>query len=365
MGKVRPFVKDDIPQVEDLHSRAFADSTKPPSAYFEEVFFRNPWFDEAIPSLVYEQNDGKIIGFLGVMPRPLSFKRQTIQAAIASQFMVDPSSRTTMAGLQLLKTFFAGPQDLSMTDLANDAGRKVWEVFKSQTVWSYSMRWQRTLRPTASRYMQSLLRKWKPLTPVARASGPLYSMLDSVAERTRGKRLRPVVPQASEVEINEQMMVAHGPEFFGSQSLQPEYDECSLQWLLERAAGKKRYGTLQKVGVRNGAGDLIGWYIYYLNPQGSGRVLQIAAKQNASHEVLDSLFYHAWRRGGTALRGWLEPRLITTLAAKPHLSYDLSKYWMLVHARDRELQFEIHRGNAFLTQLEGEWVMGFHGERFE
>jgi len=191
------------------------------------------------------------------------------------------------------------------------------------------------------------------------------SILDVVSEQTRGRRFRPVAPQVSEEEINENTMVAHLPRLVGSQSLHPEYDDRSLKWLLERAAAKKQHGKLQSIGVRNIAGELIGWYIYYLKPGAGGQVLQIAAKQNSISEVLDSLFSHAWRGRANSLYGRLEPSLINALVETSGISYDCSRYGMMVHARDPELVSVIHRGDAFLSQLEGEWVMGFHGESFE
>jgi hypothetical protein len=37
----------------------------------------------------------------------------------------------------------------------------------------------------------------------------------------------------------------------------------------------------------------------------------------------------------------------------------------MVHSNKPELLHAIHRGDAFLTRLEGEWWMRFIGERFE
>jgi hypothetical protein len=363
MGKTRPFVKEDIPQVVNLHPRAFEDSNRPPSTYFEEVFLNNPWFDESLSSLVYEQNDGKIIGFLGVIPRRFSFNRRTIQVAISTQFMVDRSSRSTMAGLQLQKTFLAGPQDLSMADFANSEGRKIWGAFKGHSVLISKLRWRRVLRSSSIRRVQFLLRRWKQPAPVAMASRSLCSWLDAFEVQTLGNRFCPKAPQVSEVEINENTIITHLPEFFGDTYLRPEYDERSLKWLLGRAAEKKRFGKLRKVGVCNEAGEIIGWYVYSLLPGEKARVLHIAAKQNSAHKVLDSLFYRAWQGRANSVHGRLEPHIMTALAAKSRISYSLGEYWMMVHSRDPELLSVIHRGDAFLTLLEGEWLMGFHEEK--
>jgi len=103
MGRVRPFVDDDISQVVDLHRRIFGMSDKwSPElyrGYFHEVFLNNPWYDKSLCSLVYEEGSGKIGGFLGVMPRPMWMKGRPIRAAVSSQFIVEPESRLKLAGV--------------------------------------------------------------------------------------------------------------------------------------------------------------------------------------------------------------------------------------------------------------------------
>src|SRR5262249_60171977 len=90
-----------------------------------------------------------------------------IRAATSMHFMVEPGSRSTLAGVQLLKTFFSGPQDLSLTDTAGAVGRKIWEGIGGDTALAYSINWTRLLRPT--RYVVRLLaRKYRLVTIVAR-----------------------------------------------------------------------------------------------------------------------------------------------------------------------------------------------------
>src|SRR5262245_30731790 len=139
MNRIRPFVRDDIPQVADLHRRVFGVGAKPYQQpisskllqsyadYFEDIFFRNPWYDEALPSLVHEEPSGKITGFLGIMPRRMSFNRRQITLSLSSQFIVDPDSRSGLAGVQLLKTHLGGRSDFTLTDEANNISRKLWE----------------------------------------------------------------------------------------------------------------------------------------------------------------------------------------------------------------------------------------------
>src|SRR5262245_30961805 len=197
MKQIRPFVRDDIPQVADLHQRVFRIRGKPNqrphspelsqayAEYFEEIFLRNPWYDEALPSLVYQEPTGRITGFLGVMPRRMSLNGQLIKVALSSQFIVAPDSRS--AGAILLKTFLAGPQDLSLTDEANSLSRELWERLNGAAALLYSIHWTRPLRPSrlAVSLASSFIQEHKPWSYLASASRPICNLMDAIVMRDR------------------------------------------------------------------------------------------------------------------------------------------------------------------------------------
>jgi len=83
MAKIRPFRLDDIPGVVALRRKSFRHSERPAAAalgaYFEHVFFRNPWRDETLPSLVYVDPSGRPVGFLGVVPRRATFRGEALK----------------------------------------------------------------------------------------------------------------------------------------------------------------------------------------------------------------------------------------------------------------------------------------------
>jgi hypothetical protein len=107
-GTVRPFLEEDIDQVAELHRRVFrtgdasAGLERRYRAYLKGVFLENPWYDEAVSPLVYEDSDQSIIGFLGVVPRRLSIRGRPIRAAVSSQFIVEPGRRSTLAAVHLM-----------------------------------------------------------------------------------------------------------------------------------------------------------------------------------------------------------------------------------------------------------------------
>jgi GNAT superfamily N-acetyltransferase len=361
MAAIRAFTKDDVPAVTDLHMRVFQHSTQPPSAmltnYFEEIFLRNPWCDDAIPSLVYHDQGGTIQGFMGVVPRPMFVYGQPMRAAVPTQLMVDPDSRAQGIAMQLVQTFLDGPQDLSLMDRAVDAGRRVFERAGSTLIPLYSLRWTRLLRPGG--YVTSLL--GKPGAPgklLAWATKPCCDLVDTLVARLPQSPLRQAVPSRPDTDLTIDTLVDCFRAGQDGHSLWPAYDAQSLQWLFAMLSYKKRYGTLCKAVVYDAHDERIGWYLYYLNPGGVSEVIQIGAAPHALDTVLDHLFYHAWQQGAAALSGRLEPRLMRALSDQ-HCLFKRGYAWMLTHARTPELRHVIQQEDAFLTRLEGEWWMAF------
>src|SRR5439155_1097840 len=114
--------------------------------YLEQIFCRHPWADEELTSLVYEDERGRVAGFLGIIPRPLRFQGEPVRAAVATQLMVAPERRG-LVGRRLMRTFLTGPQDLSLSDTANEVGRRLWESLGGSVSLIHSLAWTRTLRP--------------------------------------------------------------------------------------------------------------------------------------------------------------------------------------------------------------------------
>ncbi len=145
-GRIRPLASEDIPQVADLHLKVDSgpDETSTESLnsrrkHLTQVFLENPWRGETSDSLVYQEDDGRITGFIGVVPRRMSLNGKAVRAAIMSEFVVDSSARGFI-GVQLLSKALAGPQDFSFSDQSNEAGRKMVERFGGITSIQYSTR---------------------------------------------------------------------------------------------------------------------------------------------------------------------------------------------------------------------------------
>lgn len=355
-GYVRPLEEEDVAQIADLHLRVIRGVGGPSPAsfreYLSEIFLKHPWYDEAFPSLVYQETGGKIVGCMGVMPRPMSFDGQKVIAASSHSFMVEPESRATLAGVKLVKRFLSGPQDLSMTQ-GNTMTQKICEKFGGSTFFLYSLCWTRPLWP--SRYALSFLGRRGLPDSWAWALRPFCRLADAVTPLVQQDPFRLRVPNLKSEELDAGTLCSCFGEVTKDRQLRPEYDGGSSQWLLKMLAENRYRRSLEKVVVRNADEETVGWYLYYRTRGGIGEVVQIGAKENYVEGVLDHLFYHAKQYGVVAVSGQVDPAFFQALSSKHCLFHQDGRSWMLVHSRHPKVLQAIHRGDAFLTRLEGDW----------
>jgi hypothetical protein len=273
--------------------------------------------------------------------------------------MVDPNRRHGLTALQLARAVLSGPQDLFVADGANDSSRQLWVGLGGTVPLLYNFHWTRPLRPTG--YALSLLEgryAFPPaLTLPARSLGVL---VDALAARLRPNRFHRKEVELRENALDAAAMLAHLPDVMDGNALQPEYDACSLAWLLEQTARKTRHGKLRARAVLESGQRLIGWYLYYVRARGVCEVIQLVARNGSFDRVLQRLLVDAWRHGAVAVRGRLDPRHVQELSDR-HCWFRREGTWTLVHSRHADVAAAIHQGNAFLSRLEGEWWLRFQG----
>lgn len=357
-GTVRPLEESDIPRIAELHEKVLGQAARGASPSLPErlarVFLQHPWQGESLPSWVYEDARGKVVGCLGVVPRPMTFNGRRILAAISHSFIVDPGSRSTLAALALVQKFLAGRQDLSLAE-GNSVSRAILEGAGGFTSLIYSLCWTRPLRP--GRYVLSFLRK-RGLPAAARWMLLPFCQLADALTPLVARRFRLVEPPVLAGGLDAAALRQLLGDFTLDRSLRPHYDERSLTWLLETLAQKQERGTLQKVVVRNARREPIGWYLYYGKPGGVGTVVQLGAKEGCAEHVLDHLFFHARQRGMVAVSGQVDPAFFHLYSRRDCVFHHDGGSWILLHSRAPELRHAIDRGDAFLTRLEGEWWVG-------
>jgi len=171
-------------------------------------------------------------------------------------------------------------------------------------------------------------------------------------------RFHQPAPEASSEELDACTLQLCFSEFLDTRALWPEYDEHALKWLLEMITRYEGRGTLRKLAIRNAKRELIGWYLYYLNPAGMSDVVQIVTKTNSVNEVLSHLFYDAWRHGSAAISGRLDPQFMQALSDK-HCFLDCGPPWVLINSHDPEILGAIRSGDSMLSRLEGEMCLRF------
>ena len=357
MGRVRPFVEADIPQVARVHRRAFkrgeSDALDSYRDYFTGVFVDNPAGEGPLPSLVYEEDDGRILGFVGLVPRRVTIGGRRYRAVVSSQFVVDPASPVGLVAVRLARTYLDGPQDLSIADEANDVSRRIWEGLGGKTALLFSIHWTRPLRP--ARLAISCLRGRPGLGRLAAAAGPVARVVDAVAARAPGSHFRQSEPAGEAEDLWAPTVLARAPELYGDASLRVEYDAPTFQWLLDRAARMEPEGRLLKAVLRK-EGRIVGWYLCHLARGGVAEVLQLAAAPSSIHELLDHLFYRAWREGAMAVTGRLEPRFMQALSDKYCLFHRRGP-WMLLKTNTPHLLEAFQTGDACFSRLDGEWSL--------
>jgi hypothetical protein len=354
MAAVRPLEERDIAEVARLFGRVYPRESSVPQgereAYFREIFFANPWFDPALPSWVAE-DAGRMVGFVGVMARPMRFQGRGLRAAVLTQLMTERDKRYGLAAAQLLRKALAGPQDLTISDGANETSRRMWQALGGATSTLYSLQWRRLLRPA-----QYALRRAASRNAAARVAAPVAVLADAYAARRMSLRGGGL----AEEPLDAATLLAELERAARHVAVGPRYTLPCLAWVLGQAAAKRRHGEFHARLLRDSRGAVAGWFLYYLN-RGTSKVLQVEAREGSEHAVLDQLFHHAWRGGAAAIEGRMEPRLARALSQRNCFFLGGDSY-ALLQSREPGLLAALERGDALFSRLEGEWWMRFSGE---
>jgi hypothetical protein len=356
MTTIRPFSEQDLPAVTSLYEREIrsGDSTPPPSLadYFRRTFLEHPWIDPEIPSLVFESAPGHVAGFLGSYARRFRFDGRAIRLACSGQLVTEPEARHEAAGAFLLRTYLAGPQDVTITDGANEPARRLWERLGGETLHVPSIDWIRVFQPTAVG-VEYATRKRTP-----RLGDALAPVLGSRPWRRRRRQ-----PPGRVEELTPELLVAETKKLGSAFRLHPDYDVAFAEWLFRELAAVRSRGDVLRSIVRSDDGRVRGWYVAYVRKGAVCDSIQVAATERVTDVVLDHLFREAALRGAAAVRGRLERRLLPALSVRTRLlRYTGSA---LAHSRSPEIMHVLRSSSALLTRMDGEWWMGHHLEPFD
>jgi hypothetical protein len=364
--KIVPCTRDHVPEVVGLLLDG-GQGTDPAqrstlSGYVEEVYFDNPWYDPELPSLVCEDASGRIDGFLGVIPRPMvGPEGRPVRAAATSNFKVrgaspgDARPRNPLAAVRLLKTFFGGPQDLSVANGANPSSKRIWEACGGYSVPLCSLDWFRSIRPARALLELAVQQRTRPLP---RGMRQLADLADLTAGRPLARRYV-TDGQAAGCSLREldaetaAQGLAQAPGF----DLRPAYEAPGFRWLLEMSRRKAVGGVLRGVAVRDEARQRdIGWFVYYQKKPRVAEVLQLVALDGRLDAVLGAAIRDAADQRMALLRGDVDARDLQ--AYRDAVCLLNTGRWMLVHAREPAVFEAFQRGRALFSALDGErWIM--------
>ena len=358
MNGIRPFAESDIAAVIAMHCDAFGNPRPRTQAaeaeyrnWLTAVFLDNPMRIRGLESIVFE-DDGEIIGFLGIVARRLRLNGITYRGSVCSNFCVHPDRRGGV-GSQLLSHYRELDQDVAFVDEVRDrAGvlfeRRGWKISALQSV-----RWVLPLRP-AERVLMTLQHRLP--SALAFATRPAIRLFDTALRSIPRSPFRPTKPTLSRRELTSDELASLLDEFGSDRTLRPETSDGSTSWLIERARGMTEAGDLHMVSVADDRGAVLGWYIYYAQRGGQGEVLQLVSIPTAAREVLDDLANHAYDRGVLSLSGTLHTDFLPHLAARRAvLDSGSGSRWMLVHSRIPAIMEAFWRGDLLTSRLDGEW----------
>ncbi|MCB1488536.1 MAG: hypothetical protein KDJ88_13915 [Bauldia sp.] len=315
--------------------------------YLRRELFEHPWQDPRLPSLVFAGPDGAVSGFIAVRPLRLLFNGEPVLAAVGGTLMVDKSVNNPVMGARLLRSYLNGPQDVSLSETANEISRTMWDKLGGLTEPAYSMEWLRVFKPAAMAV--------GILSAKARAAAilaPLARLFDWGAGRIRRNPL-PVDPSFDKgEEVDEATFADAVLTLCPVYALRPDWDRESLSWFVAQASEKERFGPQVRRIVRDRRGRTVGAYLYCVRSGGIAFVLDIFAAPKAAEDVVDDLIADAWRRGAVAVRGRVQPELADLLLRRKAIFVHSSS--MVVHTRRADLLAAIHSGDALITGLAGE-----------
>jgi len=356
MARVRTLVGGDIEQVTTLHRAIYGEEAPRPDLerFLDDIFLRHPWVDDEVPSLVYEDARGRIVGVLGAMRRPMTIEGRRLRAVVTHDFMVEQQSRATMAALELMKQMGRRRHDLLLCD-GNDRSRTLWEALDGNTAFGHSLRWVRPLRP-----VQFVTTYWNggsggQSRGLVRAVRPLARAFDAALARLRASPFHRPTPAGTDSALETTDLLRGLDQMSRGYALRPCYDEPSLRWLIDLLARGTRQGPLRLRQVTDARG-LAGWFLYRAKRGGIGEVVQLAARRDAVSDVADHLFLDAWREGCVAVSGQLQPELYRPLSQK-RCFFDNAGFWLLYGTGDETVRDALQSGDVFLTRLECEGWM--------
>jgi hypothetical protein len=290
----------------------------------------------------------------------MEFRGNPITVAVTTQFMVDPDYRRGPAAVQLLRSLFQGPQDMSWTDGAGEEVNGIWTALGGFTAPPYAFNWIRILRPFGTARI-GLDRVGKAGSSLKGVSGFLTTPADFLLSKVPLSILREPDSPFSSKQVSAEELLECIQEIGWREPLKPVYSLPAFSWLMSEAA-KVPIGDLRMLTVANPEGLRCGWFVYYAQRGGASYVLQIGVRRRDQFEnTLQALFRDAWQQGSACVKGQSIPKYLTSLT-RQNCFFRHPNSATLVHSKNPDITNAVRCGDAALTRLDGECWMRFTAE---
>jgi hypothetical protein len=359
MEEIRAFSEEHISDVANLYLRAvrgqFRAAPRALEDAFRESFLANPWASPEICPLVYIDK-GNLVGFLGVIPRPMEFRGRPIRAATITVWMADHKLHRGLAGMKLLSHLMKGPQDFSITEGASNEASAVYTAVGARVSSLYSFNWMRVLRPCQT--ARSFLDRAGGVFPMLKGvSGVVTTPMDFLFSKVPlGMFQRPKSQYSSKL-VSAAELLESIHEARGREALRPAYSMPSFGWLISQAGTGSGHRGLRLKIVYDADGARCGWFVHYANPDRVGYVLQIGCHRRQQFaEVLRALFEDAWEQGACAVKGRAVPQFLVAFSEQ-YCLFRQPYACVIGHSRDPEIMNAFLTADAALSGLDaGAWL---------
>jgi len=347
VSAIRPLERADLPAVAALYADFMAwdaDATRDALvAYYARTMLDAPAFDAEIPTLVYDDPHDGVVGVLGSNVRRFVHRDRDVRVACGGPLLVHPSHRPRGVGALLLRSYLAGPQDLTADDRAIDQVHAMGLRLGMETHGVASLGWSLVIA-RAGFVAGALARR-----ATGRSAPPAWvGGAGALVRRRRRTHLPGVAEPLTNAALVDLLERLRRPF-----PLRPRYDDAHLAWLFGELETANVDGALVRRLVRADDGRPAGSYVMCVARFGIAEVIQLAAAEPDVPLVLDHAIRDAAAGGAVELRGRFEHHLLPALRRRRCRLLPVD--WALLHARDAELLADVHGGRALLTRLDGEW----------
>ncbi|MEM6991468.1 MAG: hypothetical protein AAF721_13250 [Myxococcota bacterium] len=317
-----------------------------------------PSFDgEAPHSLVHEGSDGRIVGFIGVVPRKWKVGDRTLIGATTTGLVVDPEHPDRMlSALWLTRGAHRQGQDFTFVDRPTPTVTKFSASLGGEGYPGHGFNFRLALREhEASRQEfrdRVRYRRWWPaVAAVERAVRPVTAALDN-----RRPRELPTAAQAA-VDLEEATAATlHEARCALSEHYGPILidDEALAQWQFDYMATYASRGDFRWF-VARARGAIVGWVLYYVRDDAPSEVASLVALPNHSAAVSAALIRQAYDDGCSSIFGTVSGAVVHDLLDFGGVVDSTDRVWVQANHRENQALFRTNR--TLITGLEGEvWV---------